>query len=387
MKEYLFFETKLFMNNKRNQFLFLGILIFLLGLLFYIPLQKVNDIETKTKMEASMIKNAISYVPTHEIEENPDSKEYSYYSNLLKDSRAVALQEVALTMHQDLPMYVKAGVEATSVRIQAHEEGYGDLPKEFIIPLSQSLSERAIYTYLQNKGIPIEENAQNGVSFLALALTWFSGISYFFLLILSSDVLLQDEDHKTIIDSYPLHASQKTRGKIAIQTLSTSIFLSVLFFIGYLISTIVFKAGNWNSPLTIYWRETYYAVPTYLYVCILILFYFLFNVHMILFSSILNIMFKNQYLNIFVGGSLYVIGFLFSPKATLLRFTPINYLNPAGVLNGRLAEQLNQPSNDAFTASIVFLIWSILYALVLSFVFARKYRMKKVPSPKGVDAS
>lgn len=385
MKEYVLFETKLFLKNRKNQFLFLGIFILLISLLFYISFQNSNDLAEKTKNEAATIRNAIAYVPTHEIEENPTTEKYPFYQHLLKESRAVASQEVALTMHNDMDMYVDAGLEVVDVRIQAHQEGYSTLPQEFIVPLSQSLKEREIYHYLQDNNIQIEPNAQNGANFLTIFLTWFSAISFFFLLMLLSDVLLQDEEHKTIIDAYPIDANQKITGKIMIQTVSSTIILVVLFAVGYLLSSFIFRPGTLNYPETIYWRGTFIAIPTYLYILVFFGLLFIFIIHMILFSAVMNVIFKNKYLNIFVGGAIYVIGFLFSAQAPVFRFTPISYLDPAGILNGRSAEKYNQPTNDILTAIIVLIVWSSIYAFVLSLVFAKKNRIK-VESAKGEDA-
>ena len=385
MKDYLSFEMKLFLKNKKNQFLFLGVFFLLISLLFYLSFQNVNDIAEKTKNEAATIRNAIAYVPTHEIEENPATERYPFYQHLLNESRAVASQEVALTMHNNLNMYVEAGLEVVDVRIQAHQEGYSTLPEEFIIPLSQSLKEREIYHYLQDRNMQIEPDAQNGANYLAIAVTWFSAISFFFLLMLLSDVLLQDEEHKTIIDAYPIDSNQKITGKIVIQTVSSATILVVLFAIGYLLSSFIFRAGTLSYPETIYWKETFIAIPTYLYIWVFFGLFFIFIIHMILFSAVLNVVFKNKYLNIFIGGALYVFGFLFSPQVSMFRFTPISYFDPAGILNGRLAEQYNQPTNDVLTSIIVMIIWSSLYAIVLTVLFAKKNRVK-VESAKGEDA-
>ena len=385
MKEYFLFETKLFLKNRKNQFLFLGVFTLVISLLFYISVQNVNDLAEKTKIEAATIRNAIAYVPTHEIEENPTTEKYPFYQNLLQESRAVASQEVALTMHNDLDRYVDAGLEVVDVRIQAHEEGYSTLPKEFIIPLTQSLKEQEIYNYLQDKDIQIEPDAQNGANFLVISLMWFSAICFFFLLMLLSDVLLQDEEHKTIIDAYPIDANQKIIGKIIIQTVSSMIILVVLFTAGYFLTAFLFRPGTLRYPEIIYWRGTFSAIPTSFYIWIFFGFIFVFMIHMILFSAVMNVVFKNKYLNIFIGGALYVIGFLFSAQVPLLRFTPISYFGPSAVLSGQFAEQYNQPTNDVLTAIIVLTVWSSVYAIVLSFVFAKKNRVK-VDTPKGADA-
>lgn len=384
MKEYFLFETKFFLKNRKNQILFLSIFALLLTILFYVSFQNVSDIAAKTKIEASMVRNAVSYVPTHEIEEGLNTEMYPFYQHLLKESSAVASQEVALTMYNDLDMYVDTGLEITKIRIQAHEDGYGELPKEFVVPLSQSLKERELYIYLQENNLQIEPDAQNASNFLSLAVTWFSTISFFFLLLLLSDVLLQDEEHKTIIEAYPINVYQKIISKMTIQTVFTFIILIALFFIGYLMTLVVFRPGTLNYPEAVYWKGAYTAIPTYCYIFLFLLLFFVFMIHMILFSAVLNVVFKNKYLNIFVGGSLYVIGSIFSAQFPILRFTPINYLDPGGILKGELAEQYLQLSNDALTAIFVLIIWSIIYMIVLTVVFSRKYSVRTEKTVEGV---
>lgn len=179
MKEYIRFEGKLFLYNRRNQFLFLGVIVFLVGLIVYMPYQNTGNIQEKIETEARSVRNAIAYVPMHEVEEGTHMNDYAYYDHLLRESRAVASQEVALTMYDDFDQYVTAGLQVTEERIQAHEEGYGTLPDEFIIPLSQSLREQEVYQYLQNHNIQIEPDALNNVNAVVYAIMLFSSLSFF----------------------------------------------------------------------------------------------------------------------------------------------------------------------------------------------------------------
>lgn len=387
MSEYIKFETKRFLKNRRNQFLFLGMICFWIGLFIFLPYQNVNDIEEKVAVEAENVRNAIAYVPVHEVEKGDETGEYPYYEHILQESRAVAAQEVALTMHNDIDQYVTNGINVTNVRIEAHQAGYGSLPEEFIIPLSQSLREKELYHYLQNHSIPIERNAQNGANALFLAISWFSAVSFFFLLFLSSDVLTEDEEHKTIISAYPLDANRKVLSKILIHTFSTFVLLLGIFLAGYVLSLFIFRPGTLNYPIALYWRDSYTAVPTYLFVLLFFCLFLIFTAHIVLFSCVLNIIFKNKYLNIFVGGSFYVISFLFSESFSFFRFTPMNYLDPAAILNGRLVEQFNQPSNDVLMAVAILILWSVIYSCFLSVYFSKKNRIVTEIEQKGARAS
>lgn len=372
MKEYIRFEGKLFSYNRRNQFLFLGVIVFLVGLIVYMPYQNTGNIQEKIETEARSVRNAIAYVPMHEVEEGTYTDDYAYYDHLLRESRAVASQEVALTMYDDFDQYVTAGLQVTEERIQAHEQGYGTLPDEFIIPLSQSLREQEVYQYLQNHNIQIEPDALNNVNAVVYAMMLFSSLSFFFLLFLSSDVLTEDDEHKTIISAYPINANQKVIGKLIIQTLSSLIILVGLFVLGFVFYSLFFGTAPLDYPEAVYWRGSYLAVPTYLYILAFLWLFLIFVIHMVLLSAVMNLIFHNKYLNIFAGGSLFIISYLFSSELPFFSQTPLNYLNPAGILNGQLANQFNQPSNDLLSATVILCVWSILYSLILSVTFSRK---------------
>ncbi|PRY75912.1 ABC transporter permease subunit [Alkalibacterium olivapovliticus] len=376
MKEYILFETKLYVKNRKNLFLILGVAVFVLGLLFYIPYQRVENIDDKIESEALAVRNAIAYVPLHEVEQGTYSDEYGYYDHLLSESSAIASQEVAITMFDDLNQYVTAGLQVTDSRIQSHEEGYGSLPQEFIVPLAQSLREREVYEYLQENNLQIEPNAENGANMLVIGIRWFSAVCFLFILFLSCDILTNDNEHKTIISAYPIDANRRLIGKLIIQSLVTIVALTSLFAAGYLISSLFFDIGTMTYPVPIYLSGEFTAVPTSIFIFTFIVLFLFFMIHMILFSALLNVLFRNKYLNIFIGGLLYILSFLFSSQVSFFRFAPINYFDPAAVLRGDLAVQFNQSSNDWITAIIILGLWSAGYAAILSFVFARKNRVK-----------
>lgn len=376
MKEYIKFETKLFLKNRRNKFLFLGVAAFLLGLIFYIPYQNVGDINEKIEIEASSVQNAIASVPLHEIEEETYMEDYYYYDYLILESRALASQNVALTMFDDLNQYVEEGVRLAQTRIQAHEEGYGSLPDELLTPLSQSLRDQEVYYYLQENNMQIETDAENGISILVLAINWFSAVSFFFLLFLCCDVLTEDKEHETIVSAYPVDANRKVIGKLMIHTLSVLAILTILFATGFFIWSLVFEPGNINYPVPIYWRGSFTAVPSYTFVIGILIIFFAFIINIVLMSSLLNMLSKNKYLTIFIGSFFYILSFLYSAQHSILRFTPLNYLNPVEVLNGEAASQYTQPTNDALMAIIVLSVWSLIYAIVLSLIFAKNNRVK-----------
>lgn len=375
MKEYIWFETRLFIKDRKNLLLFLGVAIFLLGLLVYIPYQKIGNIYDKTQTELNLNRDAISSFPVHEVEESPEK--FPVYSKVLNESQLLGQQEAALTFYDDIHQYTLIGVGLANERINAHELGYEDLSKEFAVPLSQSLREQQNYQYLLDHNIEIEKNAESGSTYLTLSITYFSSIFFFFILALSTDILIKDDKHRTIIQSYPIDSNQKIMSKLIIYCLATVIVLTSLFTLGYVSASFIFGAGSINYPRIIFTSSGYIAISTIQFLLKFFILTIFFLIHTILFSAVLNCFFSNQYLILFAGNSLYLISFLFSENIYLLRYTPVNFLNPINILNGTAAEKFSQSTNTFFQGLLILTIWSIGYGLFLSIYFSRKNRISK----------
>lgn len=385
MKEYIAFETRLFLKNRRNQFLFLGVALYLLGLLFYIPYQNIGDIEDKIEAEAENIRNAIAYVPMHEVEAGTYMEEYAYYDHLLNESRAVASQEVALTMFDDLNQYVQVGLEVTEARIEGHEQGYGSLPNEFIVPLAQSLREQQVYRYLQDNQLQISVNTENAANASVWSVTWFSSVVFFFCLFISCDVLTEDKAHETVVSAYPVHASQKLTAKLIVQTVLTAGGLLALFAGAYVFYSIAFGIGTMQYPVPLYLRGDYTAAPSSIFLITSFVMFIVLISHMVLFSAVLNYLFKNMYLNIFIASLLYILGHLLSHRLAFLRFTPLSYFDPVAVLSGQQAVRIGQESIDLYHAVIVLIGWSVFYGVLLSMLFSRRNRVKSELPARGMN--
>lgn len=373
MKEYLRFETELFMRDRKNGFLFLGVALFLIGLLFYIPYQQVNDIYNKTQNELHTVRNAISSFPVHIVEENSD--EYPVYGDVLKESQLIGSQEVALTFYDDLNEYTSIGLELAQSRIQAHEKGYESFNQNFFVPLEQSLRESVYYQALEDQNQTIERDAQSSSTYLVLSITALSSVFFLFLLLLTSDILTKDDAHHTIIQAYPINASQRLIGKLVVYLFTTMLVLTGLFGLAYIGSLLLFDAGSMQYPRVIYTLSGYEAVSTGQFILRSLLISAGFVIHTVLLAAVLNSFLKNRYLTLFFGSSLLLISFLFSGEWTILAYTPISYLNPIAVLTGTAGEDFGQSGIVYSRAILIYSLRSLIYLIILSIYFSKKHRL------------
>lgn len=381
MRENFGFEIELFIRDRKNGFLFLGVTLFLIGLLFYIPYQQVNDIHDKTQKELHTVRNTISSFPVHIVEEDPER--YPVYQDVLKESQLIGSQEVALTFYDDLKEYTSIGLKLAQSRLQAHEKGYESFNQNFFVPLEQSLRESVYYEALEDQNQLIERDAQSSSTYLVLAISAFSSVFFVFLLLLTSDILTKDDAHSTVIQAYPINESQRLFGKLMIYVTATILTIVGLFAAGYVLSLIPFDAGTMDYPRVIYTASGYEAVSTSQFILRTLLIAVFFTIHTTLLAAVLNTLLKNRYLTLFLGSSLLLCSFLFSRIWTFLAYTPISYLNPIGILKGTASERFGQSEIDYSRALLIYGGWSLVYLLVLSISFSKKHRSSTMRKEGG----
>ncbi|WP_208560473.1 hypothetical protein [Marinilactibacillus kalidii] len=381
MKEYLKFETRLFIKDPKVIFLFLSIVAFLIGLLAYIPYHNIDSINDKTQIELNLVRDAIASYPMHIVGENPDA--FPEYNEVLQESQLLGRQEVALNFYEDLQAYSEIGLALADNRVNAHEIGYDEISSSYTVPYEQARKEGVFYEYLLSQNIEIERNAENTVSYIVIATSYFSSVFFLFILFLSNDILTKDVEHKTLLRSFPIDENQKTVSKLIIHTVVTLTSLTGLFLLGYTIASFVFRSGNLDYPQILFTGTGYEGITTVQYLVRTLLLAAVLLVHTILLSAVLNSILNNKYLTIFAGGSLYVMSFLFSSSISFFKYTPLNYLNITDVLSGVSADKFNQSSNTFSRATFILLIWSVIYIIVLSLFFSRKNKIEAKPVREG----
>ena len=380
MREYIQFESRLFLKNKRILFSFFFLLLFLVGMMVYIPYQKVNDLEYKTFNELELAKQAVGELNEYEAQE-PENKEI--YENLLLQQRAVASQDVALRFQQP-DAYIKNGQKVSSLRLKGYEQGYGEVRPVFLISQEQARKDLAFYDYLSDHQLAAEKDAANGANYFTVSLTLFSSFAFFFFLFLSGDILTSDAAHATVVEAYPVNGTQRTVGKLLIHTLFPAGLVTLLFGIGYGLASLVLRPGILAYPEVIYQSSGYQAIPTWKFLLFFAGYLILLQIHVVLLSAVLNLLFKNFYLNLFLGGALYLLPILVPAPHRLFAYLPFDYWNPAAVLDGTAAVSYENPQITFSFGFIILSIWTLLYFLVVAFSTLRKNRA--VPAGKEVPA-
>lgn len=371
MKHYINFECKLFLKNRKTQFIALFLLTFAVGLVFFIQYQNVGDIRVELYDETTEMGIAADQFNDFQLEEPENQRAHD---NLVQQRTILVRQDNNL-LFGDMERFNAQGLALANLRLDGYEEGYGEIDPSFLVSYEQALQDQAMFSYLIDQQMPAAENTLNGSSYLSLLLIFFGSFVFFVILLLASDILTADAEHSSIVESYPISFSQKITSKMLIQVMASFLLFLLMLLCGYVVMSILHEPGNLSYPEIFYQDALYEAIPLYQYLLLTLLYLFVLLVHIVLLSLLLNRLFRNAYLNLFAGGLLYFFPYLFPNMMGNFFFLPMNYFDPASVINGSMAGMLSQPT-VSFSAGMGFLVlWSVIYAAILSVLDYRQTRM------------
>ena len=381
MKHYMLFEAKLLLKNRKNSLLIILFGIFLVGIIFFINLQGVGNLEKQIYHDLQ--NNTIAIERFNELErENPETQ--PSYKNVLSQQRAIARQDVNLRF-EDNTKFLQASITLANLRIQGHELGYKGVPSSFFVNKIQAEKDLLYYTYLLEKNIPIVTDDLNGANYLSVTLVFLGSFIFFILLLLSSDVLTADFSHNSLVMSFPLIYKQRVWSKLVIHVCFNFLMICLLLFTVTGIVSAFFGLGIFASPFIFYLDGSYTVISIWQQAILSIVYMLVLCVHIVLLCTLLNSIFKNMYLSIFAAGILYVLPNLFSSFFKRMYWLPMNYYNYSPILNGTFAEKFQQPQFDYSSALWILTAWSGIILFLLS--NEMKYRKRRSHTdyqiPKG----
>lgn len=362
MKTYVAFEMRVFLKNKKNHLILVIFSLFLLILLFFIYYQGVGYLEQQVHYDLQ--NNSIAMERFNRIKQQDPTIRPSY-ENVLKQQRAIANQDVNLRFGNERK-YIEASLKLAELRIQGQREGYKGIPSRFFVDQSRAEKDQLFYRYLLAYDLPLSTNGLNGASYLSVVIQVMGYASFFLLLLLGCDLLVSDEEHGSLVHSYPMSVVQRISAKMVIQILLSSLLTFGLIALGTGMVSLFFGAGIFHYPV-VYGSIGQFQVMTILQQSLLYGFYFLLlATHVYVLCAFLNTILKNMYLTIFVGSFLYLFPFLFKGKTAFLKWIPFTYYPFTAVFEGTFSAQF-QIDLDFLSAFLILTFWSLVFLFLTSF--------------------
>ncbi|MGE7941765.1 ABC transporter [Lysinibacillus xylanilyticus] len=343
--------------NRKNLVALLAVAIIVFGFMFYIKAQAVGNQIVEKKGDFYSAQAILSKFQIKDASETGDGSDL--YKNLVKQKSTIALQIAALTMEKQ-SMYYETSLKLAELRQEAFElEGYENVAELLPSKLQNSMD----YLYFQRMIDEGKDTISDLFQYMPFLLYFFVHVGagwYIFISFHTSSILLDDFEHSSIIQGFPVRFDHYILSKciIAFLTIVTSI---LLIFICAIPLWIINGLGNPLEPVGIYVGNAT-LVTTIQYIAMCVGYMILISIFVMLLSIILNALLKNMYLTLFVHFILFFLPMIFPSLISLIPYNPFNFMNFNDILLG-VPVDLAKPVDITMNLGLIILCISIILML------------------------
>ncbi|WP_100010303.1 hypothetical protein [Lentibacillus sediminis] len=342
------------------------LVLFIIGSFVYLENSQFRELEPATASEVVALNSALAQF--RNVDATDPEVASPLYRNLISQSSELANRTLGLVMEDD-DTYIQGAIELTKVRDEAYTmEGFQDVA-EFIPTHRQNQLDQALFTSIQSQNAPLLVDNSNFPTYIILLLLVLGYGWYLLVGILTSDILLDEEDHKSVVNGYPFTMASKLSAKILSYLIFVFALLIFTFAITITAASIIYDI-NLTYPVAIF-NGYYFTIDVWQYIGLAFLYFICLSLVAISFSIILNYYFKNLYIVIFVHFFFFFLMQLLPAAGKWLWFLPFNYLNFSTVIDGQAAEMAG---SRMITLNTGFFVLFITICLLFLFIYWQFYR-------------
>ncbi|WP_419960456.1 ABC transporter [Psychrobacillus sp. BM2] len=359
-------------TDRKNIFACLIVALCIIGVVVYANATELGNPIKEKSGESLAVKVALNKFQIVDASEDGDGSDL--YKNIVKQYYTYPKQGMSLKMERP-KLYLETAIELTELRKHAFEMDDYEVVAENLPSKIENGMDSAYYNYLNDNSLEISFGSLSFYPFLAFLFSVVGSFWFVLICIYSSNIMIDDFRHTSLIKGYPIAFSQYVLAKC--MTSMGIVFIFILELIVCSLPLIYFKGlGQASYPVAVFNGEvTIY--PIYKYIAVSIVYMICLAVFAILLSVILNVLLKNVYLTIFVQIILVVIPILFPALIKFIPFNPFNYVNFPSVLNG---DSLNLATPVALNcnAGLLYLCISIVLLMAIIKWFLSTGKLQKL---------
>ena len=357
--------------NKKNLVALVAVAIIIFGFMFYINAQALGNQLVEKKGDYYSAQAILSKFQVKDASETGDGSEL--YKNLTKQKSNIALQIATLTLDKQT-MYYETSLKLAELREEAFElEGYENVAELLPSKLQNSMD----YLYFKRMNDEGKDTISDLFQYMPFLLFFFIHVGagwYIFISFHTSSILLDDFEHSSIIQGFPVRFDHYILSKCIITFLSivTSI---LLIFICAIPLWILNGLGNPLEPVAIYLGNAT-LISTIQYIAMSVGYMILISIFVMLLSIILNVLLKNMYLTLFVHFILFFLPMIFPSLISLLPYNPFNFMNFNDILRG-IPVDLAKPVDITMNSGLIIMSISIILMLFVIKTFFSTGKIKR----------
>ncbi|MFJ7887084.1 ABC transporter [Lysinibacillus xylanilyticus] len=357
--------------NRKNLVALVAVAIIVFGFMFYINAQALGNQLVEKKGDYYSAQAILSKFQVKDASETGDGSEL--YKNLTKQKSNIALQIATLTLDKQT-MYYETSLKLAELREEAFElEGYENVAELLPSKLQNSMD----YLYFKSMNDEGKDTISDLFQYMPFLLFFFIHVGagwYIFISFHTSSILLDDFEHSSIIQGFPVRFDHYILSKCIITFLSivTSI---LLIFICAIPLWILNGLGNPLEPVAIYLGNAT-LISTIQYIAMSVGYMILISIFVMLLSIILNVLLKNMYLTLFVHFILFFLPMIFPSLISLIPYNPFNFMNFNDILRG-LPVDLAKPVDITMNSGLIIMSISIILMLFVIKTFFSTGKIKR----------
>lgn len=357
--------------NRKNLVALVAVIIIVFGFMFYINAQALGNQLVEKKGDYYSAQAILSKFQVKDASETGDGSDL--YKNLTKQKSNIALQIAALTMDKQ-SMYYETSLQLAKLRQEAFQlEGYENIAELLPSKLQNSMD----YLYFKrmiDEGKYIISDLFQYMPFLLFFFLHVGAGWYIFISFHTSSILLDDFEHSSIIQGFPVRFDYYILSKCIIAFLS--IFTSILLiFICAIPLWIINGLGNPLEPIGIYVGNAT-LISTIQYIAMSVGYMIVISIFVMLLSIILNVLLKNMYLTLFVHFIVFFLPMIFPSLISFIPYNPFNFMNFNDILQG-LPVDLAKPVDITMNLGLIIICISIILMLFVIKTFFSTGKIKR----------
>lgn len=372
------FQTFLKVEGKNIKFkaAFIVLILTIIGCLTYLNKGIFNDLEGSTASEVVSLNSALDQF--RKVDATDSEHASPLYKNLIQQSNDLANRTLGITFN-DSETTIEGSLELAKERNKIYEMNGFEEVEEYIPSFRLNVLDTVKYEALdkENKSVYFKNN--NFPSYILLVFTVLGYFWYLYCGILSSDILLNDERHSSIVKNYPFTMAEKLLVKTLNYIVLLVSFLTIGIIVAILIGVIKFDS-DFYYPIAILGTGfqtvsvTSFIVISWIYLIIL-------TIIAVLVSVVLNYFIKNLYIVIFIHIGIFMLGNLSGAITKLTWMLPYHYLNYTNLFSGVIFEQSDTLKSNILFGGISLIITCLL---IISFILIRFHLSNMKPLNKEV---
>ena len=358
-------------SNRSNLYSFLFVIALIAGFMYIASDENFNNPLNESTSEYQSASSAISKFEVVDV--NAVNFDGNLYGSLTRLRQALSLKLAALKAENEDMLY--SGLTRV---IEFREEVYASkqypLVRDQIPAKIHNDNERIMLETLIEKEIVYKQDPLQYWQFL-LAVFAFIGIAWFPLLsFYTSGIMIEDFSHSSILKGYPVRFSQYVISKSFTKLLMIFSFIILIFIVS--LPLIYYKGiGEADYPVIIYNGESIaYTIPQYILLCISIM--FIVAIFTLLLSIILNMVFKNMYITLFIEMLLFFLPIIFPSLVSVVPYNPFNFLNFNMIIEGGALSLIN-PVDITYKVGFIVLFICIAVMLIIVQRFLSTGKLKR----------